>query len=153
IDRIRTLVQEGRTTYQGSPVEDDNLLQLAIYLLRLGLLNELIELRDRHALRLDPAISAFLDFCSDAYRASAEQGRSWRERNRDAELFTISGVVWGDAYVNNFMEFCLRSMLAPGNLPGVAQQGPCMIAITTNARGAASIHAHPAFRQASLNAQ
>ena len=45
------------------------------------------------------------------------------------------------------MNFNIRSMLAPGNLPGLAKLGACKMFVVTNESGRAAIQAHPVFAQ------
>jgi hypothetical protein len=144
IEELRKLIRAGETAYEET-LDNDNLVSLAVCLLRLGLLHELTELRARHALPLDSTISTFANFCGREFQEFTMQGQTWRSRHPDRDLFVISGVVWGEQYVRNFMDFCLRSMLAPGNIPGIAQQGPCVVLVTTDEAGAATIRRHPAF--------
>jgi len=106
----------------------------------------------RHALTLDRTISTFADFCSREYHDFTMQGQAWRSRHPDTDLFVISCTVWGEQYVGNFMDFCLRSMLAPGNLPGIARQGSCIVLVTTSEAGASAIRRHSAFAAACRHA-
>ena len=151
IEELRTLIRAGETAFEEG-VDNDNLIQLAVFLLRLGLLHELIELRLRHTLPLDRTISTFADFCSGKYHDFTMQGQAWRSRHPDTDLFVISCTVWGEQYVGNFMDFCLRSMLAPGNLPGIARQGSCIVLVTTSEAGASAIRRHSAFAAACRHA-
>ncbi|HXW23550.1 MAG TPA: hypothetical protein VEK73_02295 [Xanthobacteraceae bacterium] len=151
IEELRALIRVGQTSYDEA-VDRDNLDALAVCLLRLGLLHELIELKARHALTLDPTVSTFVNFCSREFQEFAAQGQTWRTLHPDENLFVVSGVVWGEQYVANFMDYCLRSLLAPGNLPAIARQGPCVVVITTDEAGAAAIRRHPAFAAACRHA-
>jgi hypothetical protein len=154
IMELRRIVREDRTTYDATAVENDNLVQLAVYFLRLGLIDELNALRARHTLPLDATIAAFIDHTSEAQLSFARDGEEWRAARGDlADLFVLSGVVWGEEYVRNFMDFCLRSILAPGNLPGIAALGSCRILITTDQKGAAAIRRHPAYELAARHAE
>ena len=48
--------------------------------------------------------------------------------------------VWGLRYTRQFLEFCLPTMLAPGNVPALAQALPCTFVVMTSHEGRAS---HP----------
>ena len=42
--------------------------------------------------------------------------------------------VWGSSYIDQFLEFGLPTLLAPGNLPALAKALPCEFIILTSAR-------------------
>jgi hypothetical protein len=151
VEELRTLIGAGATAYEGG-IDDDNLIPLAVCLLRLGLLHELIELQARHALPLDRTIYTFANFCSREFQEFTAQGQAWRALHPDRDMFVISGVVWGKQYVGNFLDYCLRSLRAPGNLPAIARQGPTVVLVTTDEAGATAIRRHPAFAAACRHA-
>jgi hypothetical protein len=53
--------------------------------------------------------------------------------------------VWGARYTRQFLEFCLPTMLASGNVPALAQALPCTIVVMTSQRDEAFIREHPAW--------
>src|SRR5215475_4405511 len=55
--------------------------------------------------------------------------------------------VWGLRYTRQFLEFCLPTLLAPGNVPAVAQALPCTFIVMTSLRDEPLIREHPAWRQ------
>src|SRR5262249_8368684 len=134
IEELRNLIRIGQTTYEEG-LDRDNLISLAVCLLRLGLLHELIELGARHTLPLNRTIFPVADFCSRQFQEVTSRGQRWRAAHPDQDLFVISGAVWGQQYVSNFMNYCLRSLLAPGNLPALGRQGPCVVFVTTDEAG------------------
>src|SRR5258707_7908815 len=52
--------------------------------------------------------------------------------------------VWGDAFVDQFLDHSLPTLLAPGNIPALAQALPTRFVFLTRARDGAAIRAHPA---------
>ena len=54
--------------------------------------------------------------------------------------------VWGHHYVRQFLEVGLPTLLAPGNLPTLAQSLPCEFALLTSAADESYIREHPVFR-------
>jgi hypothetical protein len=54
--------------------------------------------------------------------------------------------VWGHRYVRQFLEVGLPTLLAPGNLPTLAQSLPCEFALLTSAADESYIREHPVFR-------
>src|SRR5216684_6199969 len=54
--------------------------------------------------------------------------------------------VWGDRYVQQFLDFCLPSLLADGNLPALRRRAPCIFAFFTRSQDAASIRRNPLFQ-------
>jgi hypothetical protein len=57
--------------------------------------------------------------------------------------------VWGYRYVRQFLELGLPTLLAPGNIPALAQSLPCEFVILTSTEDEAYIHDHPAFARLS----
>jgi 2-polyprenyl-3-methyl-5-hydroxy-6-metoxy-1,4-benzoquinol methylase len=55
--------------------------------------------------------------------------------------------VWGHAYVQQFLDTGLPTLLAPGNVPAVAAKLPTDFIIMTSADDIAAIRAHPAYRR------
>jgi hypothetical protein len=55
--------------------------------------------------------------------------------------------VWGHRYVNQFAEFCLPTLLAPHNIPSVAELIPCQFVLMSSAEDASAISTRPAWRE------
>jgi hypothetical protein len=53
--------------------------------------------------------------------------------------------VWGARYVKQFLEFTVPTLMAPGNVPALAEALPCEFEILTSAEDELSIRQHPAF--------
>jgi hypothetical protein len=53
--------------------------------------------------------------------------------------------VWGYRFVSQFLEFCLPTLLAPGNLPAVAAALPTRFVILSREDDEELIHSHPAW--------
>jgi hypothetical protein len=53
--------------------------------------------------------------------------------------------VWGHGYVRQFLEVGLPTLLAPGNVPALAQSLPCEFELLTSAADESYIRQHPAF--------
>lgn len=60
--------------------------------------------------------------------------------------------VWGDRYVGQCLDVCLASLLAPGNLPALAQRHPVSLVLLTDACGRAAMEAHPVIAALSSHA-
>jgi hypothetical protein len=54
--------------------------------------------------------------------------------------------VWGYRYITQFLEFCLPTLLAPGNIPAVAALLPCEFHLMTSAADAPMVAEHPAWQ-------
>lgn len=150
VDDLRAAVKEGRTFYEVAAIDDAYLGRMYINFLRLGLLDELKLLNDRHKFRLGGAtalLNTFVELCGEQFEKATNDGKQWRAGDAGSQRFTLSCTVWGDEYVRNFMNFNVRSMLAPGNLPGLAKIGACKIFVVTNESGRAAIEAHPVFAE------
>jgi len=51
----------------------------------------------------------------------------------DLRPFYFVMVVWGEEYRNYFLEYCLPSLLAPGNIPAISKNRPAKYLIATTA--------------------
>ncbi|MBV8566955.1 MAG: hypothetical protein JO273_15990 [Methylobacteriaceae bacterium] len=57
--------------------------------------------------------------------------------------------VWGYKFVRQFLEFCLPTLLAPGNVPALVEALPCEFVLMTSDADAPTIRGHPAWRSLS----
>ncbi len=55
--------------------------------------------------------------------------------------------VWGDAYITQFLEESLPTLLAPGNIPALAKALPTRFVFLSRARDETTIYAHPVYEQ------
>src|SRR5262245_22540809 len=55
--------------------------------------------------------------------------------------------VWGGAFVRRFLDCCLPTLLAPGNLPALARALPTRFVLLTEATDVAFITGHSGWRQ------
>jgi hypothetical protein len=53
--------------------------------------------------------------------------------------------VWGERYTRDFLDYCLPSLLAPGNLPGLSRLARCTFVLLAPARDAAVIQGSPVW--------
>ena len=67
---------------------------------------------------------------------------SWRSSGRSA----LTVVVWGQRFRNYLLEYCLPSLLAPGNIPSLAGQRPAKFIFTTTAEDWQAIQATAIFQ-------
>lgn len=120
-----------------------------INLLRLGMFEELRHLVLRHALPIRSEVQQFIDFCAHEYAVCHQRGEDRRRRHPEGDIFTLGFIVWGQEYVNNFLQYGMRSMLSEGNLPMLRRQGEIVFSIVTDAASEAQIRQHPVFAQMS----
>ena len=55
--------------------------------------------------------------------------------------------VWGERFVGQFLEFCLPTLLAPGNIPALARMLPCEMILMTSAADEPAIRRHPLWQR------
>jgi hypothetical protein len=71
------------------------------------------------------------------------------KEDNSADLATVpiylSMVVWGSSFVAFFLEFCLPSLLADGNLPAIAKRTGSKFVLHTTAEDLAIIEASPVY--------
>ena len=87
-----------------------------------------------------------------AERSIAPEGKAAANRQVVANRSPPTAIkvlmpVWGLRYTRQFLEFCLPTLLAPGNVPALAQALPCTIVVMTSHRDEAVIRGHPAWRR------
>ncbi|MDB5552939.1 MAG: hypothetical protein JWL86_2923 [Rhizobium sp.] len=150
VDDLWASVVEGNTFYEVAEIDDLYLGRLYLNFLRLGLLDVLKTLNERHKFNLggpNELLNKLVYLCSDRYEQAKMAGSAWGKQHSGAEKFTLSATVWGDVYVRNFMNFNVRSMLAPGNIPALAKIGACKMFIVTDEAGREAIQTHPVYQQ------
>ncbi len=75
-------------------------------------------------------------FCAE-YRADAHK----------PSISIVASTVWGDQFVDNFMNYCVASLLSNGNIPDLAKETSVIHSIVTTRRDEARVRAHPLFRE------
>lgn len=80
----------------------------------------------------------------DLKRQAEELAPLLRQKHENQTRNVFSAVVWGDEYIDYFMAYTVRSLLAAGNLPALSDQ-LATFAIMTTPGGAERIRAHPSF--------
>ena len=149
LDELRRVVGEARVSYTATPEEKADISPLFVVFLRLGLFDEFVELWRRVKLDLPPEIETLVRYCQEAYPLNHWRGKEYRARHPDEEVYVMGAIVWGDEFIENFMQYNLRSMLAPGNLPALSERGSVVFSILTNPAGELQIRRHPVFAQLS----
>ncbi len=64
-----------------------------------------------------------------------------------AKAVTLLMPVWGYRFVSQFLEFTLRTLLAPGNIPAIAGMMPCQFVLLSSDEDARQIRSHPAWHE------
>src|SRR6266404_4709349 len=142
LDDIRRIL-DGEIVYSATTAEE--IEQVWINLLRLGMLDDLLSLIRRTDLPFPSEICRFLKYCREQYDVCRERGEALRAQHPDCDLFTMGCIVWGEEYINNFLRYNFRSMLAEGNLPSLKRQGPVIFSIVTDSDGERRMRQHPLF--------
>ena len=149
LEALRQVVGGRRVSYAGAPEEKGVIYPLFVAFLRLGLFDEFVTLWQQLKLDLPPEMEALIRYCQEAYPLSHWRGKEYRARHRDEDVYVMGAIVWGSEYIENFMQYNLRSMLAPGNLPALSERGAVVFSIVTNPAGELQIRRHPVFEQLS----
>src|SRR5262245_11720244 len=100
----------------------------------------------------DCAEAAMLDRRDEAAGMQATSGAEIgaepsSSRRTPVRAVTVLMPVWGYRFVNQFLEFCLPTLLAPGNLPAVAGTLPCRFVLLSREADEPLIRASRAWRQ------
>lgn len=56
-------------------------------------------------------------------------------QEQGGETYLIGATVWGDAYLDFFLDYHLPALLAAGNLPQLARRGSVIVSVVTDAHG------------------
>ena len=125
-----------------------NLFAIAMEQLNVGKLDTACQLF-RLSVEADrtPESSFYLDLVSTLIRLKEEAEKLAAARISEegvCERFVFSAVVWGEDYIDNFMSYTVRTLIAPGNLPSLADADSYFSIITTPS-GADQIRKAPNF--------
>jgi hypothetical protein len=60
---------------------------------------------------------------------------------------TLLMPVWGYRFVDRFLEFCLPTLLAPGNIPALAREFPCRFVLLSSANDESLMRRHAAWQK------
>lgn len=89
---------------------------------------------------------ALLHFIAAEEMEVKSYGSTIRNRFPEGEINLIGSIVWGEKYLDSFMTYNVRSMLASGNMPALAQHGLLLHSIVTTRQGKEYIENHPVYR-------
>jgi hypothetical protein len=110
-------------------------------------------LRTMTRCRLDPGalaeVARYSRLCTwmEESRRQAVPAVAGKFRRDARSPLVIAIAVWGDGYVRGFLDYYLRSMAAPGNLPALAAHFDVRFAVVTTAGGREQIQASPVARR------
>lgn len=66
---------------------------------------------------------------------------------RAVKQVTLLMPVWGSQFIGRFLEFCLPTLLAPNNIPALAEELPCRFVVLSSAADEMVVRSHPAWRK------
>jgi hypothetical protein len=66
---------------------------------------------------------------------------------RTVKQITLLMPVWGYQFIGRFLEFCLPTLLAPNNIPALAQELPCRFVVLSSVADETMIRSHPAWQR------
>jgi hypothetical protein len=75
------------------------------------------------------------------------ENRPTLERRSPPAAIKVLLPAWGMHHVRVFLEFCLPTLLAPGNVPALAKALPCTFVVMTSLEDAPVIREHPTWRR------
>ena len=82
-----------------------------------------------------------------ALPSASEHTKPVAVRPPPANGVTLLMPVWGYRFVSQFLEFCLPTLLAPGNIPWVAGVTACRFVLLSSEEQAPLIRSHPAWAE------
>lgn len=72
-----------------------------------------------------------------------------RQKGEKRPPLRLISIAWGESYVDTFLELCLPALLAPGNLPALAEHFEVELVFVTETRFFGKARSHPSFARAS----
>jgi hypothetical protein len=96
---------------------------------------------------LEKALSVTVDEAILARTAPVDAGPPPLSRRPPPKAIAVLLPVWGDEFIEQFLEQSLPTLLAPGNVPALAKALPTRFVFLCRARDEAIIRAHSAYRR------
>jgi hypothetical protein len=96
----------------------------------------------------EPGTAFIHDFLVEMMKLRAANDahvRRLHAASRRRRFAVVGSVVWGQRFVDKFMDYCLPSLLAPGNIPALARKRKVVHSIVTTEADRDRIVAHPVF--------
>jgi hypothetical protein len=90
-------------------------------------------------------IHDFLTRMMELKAANAARARDMRPGLFRRSFAVVGSIAWGQAFVDKFMNYCLPSLLAPGNIPALARKKRVVHSIVTTEADRERMIAHPIF--------
>jgi hypothetical protein len=75
------------------------------------------------------------------------RGSEFEQQRSPPKACAVLMPVWGSSFVRRFLDFCLPTLLAPGNIPALAQALPTCFVLLTRSSDLSVIADHPAWRR------
>lgn len=99
-------------------------------------------------------IHEFLGKMMELRAANVALAKRLRPRFGRRRSFAVLGsIVWGDSFIEKFMNYHVASLLAPGNIPALARRRRVVHSIVTTDADRTKIIAHPVFKRLSQSAE
>ena len=89
------------------------------------------------------------ELLAKALEQKKQKQKQKQNENENQSYSVVGSVVWGPAYVDKFMNYCLPSLLAKGNIPALSEKGKVVHSIVTTETDRDAIAAHPIFARLS----
>lgn len=98
-------------------------------------------------------IHEFLVKMMELKATNTAQAQALRRESSERQFAVIGSIVWGEAFIDKFMNYHIASLLAPGNIPGLARTRSVVHSIVTTETDREKIIAHPFFAPLCKHAQ
>lgn len=128
-----------------TPGSSTDLVQvIARWLVHFDLLEEAGECMARNC--NEGKLSLILKEFRGTFVSHARWGRAMGRQAEGRPIYLLGTTLWGEPYINFFLEFHVPSLLAPGNLPGLARTGRIVMSVVTDQDGRELIMRAPVFQ-------
>ena len=149
LENMAGTISEGRRILDIAQIDDSEIGEAGLReLIRASMNFDYVDKAIALAEKGAPGTAFIHDFLVEMMKlraANDANARRLRAASRRRRFAVIGSVVWGQRFVDKFMDYCLPSLLAPGNIPALARKRKVVHSIVTTEADRDRIVAHPAF--------
>jgi hypothetical protein len=147
-DRLASVIAEGRRLLAALGTEADMDIAIRRGLIRGAMNFDAVDKALELAEGGGESTVFIKDFLSAMGKLKAEN-RVHAKRLRPAfgwrPVAVVGVIAWGERFVDKFMNYCLASLLAEGNIPALARKGRVVLSVVTTEADRDRMTAHPSF--------
>ena len=153
---LASIIAEGRRLLDDVPPEGEFDIAVRRALIRTAMNFDHVQ----HALRLAELGGESTLFIRDLLVAMARlrevneaEARRLRQSFGDKRVSVVGAIAWGPRFVDKFMNYCLASLLASGNIPALSRESHVVLSVVTTPEDRDRMTAHPNYERVRQSAE